>query len=213
MSRRFWTSDFHLGMDAILKWENRPFRDVREMDAAYLRACMDRAGRGDLIVHLGDLACFNSDSHGGEKSSGIGMRADVFLSGLDAQFVNVRGNHDVSNRVFSACESMRTALGSRYPDVSASHFPSYDDRSRLHWLNGDVHLCGHVHGKWKHCFDTTNRVMNVNVGVDAWQHRLVSDEELIAYIDRLLRVPVDRLYRCRISPNGKPVFSGGPQSK
>lgn len=123
--------------------------------------------------------------------------------------MNLKGNHDISNRVKSLAISMRTALGKRYPNVSVSHYPSYDVHAKGHWLNGDIHLCGHVHSKWKHCLDLTGNVLNINVGVDVWGYRIVSEEKLIEYIDSLFKKKPDSLDRCRTLENGKVQFFKG----
>lgn len=44
-----------------------------------------------------------------------------------------------------------------------------------------MHLCGHVHGKWKHLLDPASQCLNVNVGVDAWGFRMLSEDELVRY--------------------------------
>ena len=74
---------------------------------------------------------------------------------------------------------MRIKLGTRFPNVSVSHYPSYSEKSTGNFKNGDIHICGHVHGAWKHCVDLDHSVLNINVGVDAWNYKIVSDDELI----------------------------------
>ena len=92
---------------------------------------------------------------------------------------------------------MRTSLGKRYPNVSVSHYPSYDRRARGQYIDGDIHICGHVHGRWKYCLDLDHSVLNVNVGCMAWRFQIVSEDELIQYITKVLAHRPDRLYRCR----------------
>jgi calcineurin-like phosphoesterase family protein len=82
---------------------------------------------------------------------------------------------------------MRIHLGKRFPDVSVSHYPSTDQHSIGHWQPGDIHLCGHVHGKWKHLLDIKHQVLNINVGVDVWNFQIVSEDEIIKYIDKILK--------------------------
>jgi calcineurin-like phosphoesterase family protein len=81
---------------------------------------------------------------------------------------------------------MRIHLGKRFPCVSVSHYPSTDSHSFGQWLPGDIHICGHVHKKWKHFLDVKNKVLNINVGVDVWNFQIISEDELIKYIDKIL---------------------------
>lgn len=204
MSKRWFTSDFHFGMTDILRFEERPFNDVEKMNEAYIRSCVERAGEDDLIIHVGDLCSFKSD----RGSKGLEVKPIEIIKSIPATFINIRGNHDVNNKVFSAADSMRTNLGKRYLDVSICHYPTYDKRAIGHFQDGDIHICGHVHRKWKHCLDLTNNCLNVNVGVDAWNHKIVSEEELIAYISGLLRKHPGELYKCQTLPSGKVIFDG-----
>lgn len=43
MAMRFYTADFHLGMEGILEYENRPFKDIRQMDRALIDDCNEQA--------------------------------------------------------------------------------------------------------------------------------------------------------------------------
>jgi calcineurin-like phosphoesterase family protein len=186
-------------MSSILSLENRPFSDVFEMNRRFVSMC-EALGHDDIIVHAGDLACFRSEN-------GLDVRPSELLKGVKASFVNVRGNHDVSNKVKSACDSMTTRLGRHYPNVVVGHYPSYDPRAKDYARDGWICLCGHVHGKWKHCLDLNRQCLNVNVGVDAWGYSLVSEDDLCRYIGKLLTHRPDDLYRCFLS-KGKLVFQG-----
>ena len=118
-------------------------------------------------------------------------------------FINLKGNHDVNNRVKSTANMMRTKLGNKYVDVSISHYPSYDKHAVGMFEEGDIHLCGHVHSNWKHCLDITHKVLNINVGVDVWNYSLVSEHELIMYIDKIMKLPKEQIFKVEIEKNGK----------
>lgn len=190
-------------MGSIISLENRPFGTVGEMDSALVAAC-GAASCGDVIVHVGDLARFKPECARGE---GCAYRPVELLRGVKADFVNVRGNHDVNNKVRSVCDSMTTHLGKKYPNVVVGHYPSYDPRAAGYVRDGWICVCGHVHGRWRHCLDLNRKVLNVNVGVDAWGYRLVPEEDLCLYIGRLLSHRPDELYRCFMS-KGKLKFQG-----
>lgn len=205
MARRFFTADFHLGFSALLDIEKWPFKSIEAHDRALVRSCAERAKPEDTIIHVGDLASVGVDRHGGLDSKGLDVKPAEVLAGVKATFVNVRGNHDATNHVKSLCDSMRTSFGKRYPAVSISHYPSYDRRARGQYFDGDVHVCGHVHRQWKYCLDLDHSVLNVNVGCMMWNFMIVSEDELVQYVNRvLLHKPAD-LFRCR-TVGGKLVF-------
>jgi calcineurin-like phosphoesterase family protein len=187
MAKRFFTADFHLCSGVlcdpeIMKNAVRPFSSSEEMNAAYLASCNRLAGTDDVIIHVGDL--FQRGKDQGQEGSRSGPSS--FLRKIKATFVNVRGNHDAANRVKSVCDSMRTRLGKKFVDVSVGHYPTTSPEAEGSFRPGDIHLCGHVHGKWKHMIDYQNSCLNVNVGVDVWGHQIVSEDELIDYIAKVL---------------------------
>lgn len=190
MSVRYFTADFHLGMSDILRFENRPFKTIEDMNKCLLSQCI-KLNDDDIVIHAGDLYSFKAD----RANSGIDIKPAEYMSDVKATFINVRGNHDVNNKVKSVCSSMRTSLGKVFPDVSISHYPSYDKRCKNDFLPGDIHLCGHVHKNWKYCLDTDNKVLNVNIGVDAWNYKIISEQELIKYIWSIFKIPLDKLFK------------------
>ena len=58
MSRKFFISDLHFGHNNILKYENRPFKNVEEMDKALIRNWNAVVGKNDEVYVLGDVRYF-----------------------------------------------------------------------------------------------------------------------------------------------------------
>lgn len=175
---RFWTSDLHFQHGNIIEYCNRPFKSVDRMESVLINNINTRAKSGDILIHLGDFMCY-----GGDRGSFVGKNKDTFyIEKLNPTFVNIRGNHDDNNRVSSVSDELITKLGPYM--VSASHHPSIiNPNNKL-----PIHLCGHVHNLWKYYYDGKNKILNINVGIDAWNYQIVSDQELICFISHIKRL-------------------------
>ena len=206
--RRFFSGDFHFGCQSLLEIEKWPFKSIEKHDAALIRSCKERAKSEDVIYHLGDLALFHTDGHYKERAKGLDVKPYELIKDIPATFINIRGNHDLNNRVKSVCDTMHIYLSKRYPSVSISHYPTYDNRIDKSCLTAPIHLSAHVHGSWKHCLDMDHRILNINMGCMVWGFKIVSEDELTTYLNKLFRLKPDQLYRCMKNSNGKTVFMG-----
>lgn len=45
----FFTSDLHFGHENVLRFDNRPFETVEEMDDELIKRWNDKVGKGDLV--------------------------------------------------------------------------------------------------------------------------------------------------------------------
>jgi len=52
---KYFSSDFHIGHENVIKFSNRPFKDVEEMDKKIVDMVLDTVKKGDEIFFLGDL--------------------------------------------------------------------------------------------------------------------------------------------------------------
>lgn len=201
---KWFSADFHLGMTDALVFDHLPFKTIEQHDSALVRSCKERAKPEDIIYHLGDLASFKQDR--GHK--GLDVKPYEMLKGISATFLNIRGNHDLNNKVKSACDSMHMFLSKRYPSVSLSHYPTYDSRCGASCLTAPIHLHGHVHSKFRHCLDLDHKILNINVGCMMWGFKIVSDDELVLYLNKLFKSTPDKLFRCKRDAYGNLVFMG-----
>ena len=211
MARRLWTADWHLGSTILLDKKvmgdaARPFKDVDAMKAAFLKSAAEKVRDDDILVHVGDFASYGID----RGYQGLKEKPAEIIAKLPGKFINLRGNHDINNGVFCLGNSLNLSLGKRYPYVSASHYPSYDKRATGTFADGTVHLCGHVHKKWKHCLDLTHSVLNINVGVDVWGYNVVTEDEIVKYLNFLFSRRPDELFRIKITSGSKAEILGRP---
>lgn len=183
MAKKFYTADWHLGSQHVLEVFNRPFSSIERMNKSIISTCNNIApSKSDIVIHVGDFACFKKD----RGKIGLAENPNKILQNISSTFFNIEGNHDTNNKVRSIGNYLRTTLGP-FVDVSVSHYPSNDERAKGTFLPGDIHLCGHVHNKWKYFIDKENQVLNINVGIDVWGYRPVSEDKLIDFIKKLMK--------------------------
>ncbi len=191
---RWFTADLHLGHANIIEYSSRPFDGVDAMNRALIARWNEEVADDDEVWMLGDFA--------------LGKIADTLplVEELAGRKVLLTGNHD---RCWPGHGRRAEGWEERYIEAGfdeivhgdvtidvgdhqplACHFPyrgDSHDRDRFVdsrptdrgcWL-----LHGHVHERW------LQRGRMINVGVDAWNYRPVSEAEL----SRLIRSgPADR---------------------
>ncbi len=82
MSQVFLISDMHFGHANIIKYENRPFTNVDEMDTTLISNWNKAVGKGDKVFILGDVSFYNK-----EKTKSI-------FEMLNGNKILILGNHD-----------------------------------------------------------------------------------------------------------------------
>lgn len=61
MSKIFFTSDHHFGHTNIIKFCNRPFNSVDEMDNELIKKWNEKISKEDEVYHLGDFALSSNE--------------------------------------------------------------------------------------------------------------------------------------------------------
>src|SRR4051812_42588376 len=82
MENHWFTSDTHYHHKNIIKYSNRPFANVQEMNEAIINNFNSVVKPGDLVYHLGDFGFCTID------------QADQILSRLNGRKYFIWGNHD-----------------------------------------------------------------------------------------------------------------------
>ena len=182
------TADLHLGHANIIRYCGRPFEAVADMDDRLVDRWNERVDGDDTVLVLGDVAL-------GPIASSLRL-----VGRLAGRKVLVAGNHD---RCWSGNGRKALAWRERYLDagfvevrqgtidvdvaghaVRAGHFPyegdSHDEdrfTSSRPEDDGRWLLHGHVHDRWR------QRGRMINVGVDAWDYRPVSEHDVAALVE------------------------------
>lgn len=157
----FVTSDTHFGHRNIIKYCQRPFNNVDEMDYGLGYIWNSLVSPKDIVFHLGDVALTGSD------------RCRDLLSNLNGKKILIFGNHDrQSIKDLDCWKRVCGAFSFNYKgiDVLMQHRP---------WEKlepNKLYLHGHCHGKMG--------VWNsgqIDVGVDCWDYAPVELEEIIEF--------------------------------
>ena len=155
----FFTADHHFGHANIIRFENRPFKDLKEMNEEMIRR-WNSVVKDEVVFILGDFCL-----------SGKGQWR-YLLERLNGRKYLIEGNHDKSiPEGFEKVTPMMNLLVGEQR-ITLCHYPM------LSWYlsgYGSWQLHGHIHSK-PDPFPHPNRF---NVSVEMWDYYPVSFEQLL----------------------------------
>lgn len=154
----YWfTSDFHLGHQNILKYCNRPFDNVEEMDGIIIENMNKTVNHGDTIIHVGDFTLMKNRSDVHRK----------YISKLRGHWIFIAGSHDHwLNR--DASHIWSKSIQDKY--IVACHY-AMRVWPRSHY--GSILVYGHSHGH----LESFGR--SLDVGVDTNNFYPYSSDDVI----------------------------------
>ena len=141
MSKTFYIADLHFGHFNIIRYDNRPFKTVEEMDKTLINNWNKVVSDNDSVYILGDISWHN-------EATTISI-----LNQLNGYKILVKGNHDKISHSFAKCFGGiidYAEFNDGKDRVIMSHYP-------MPFWNGQfrntVHLYGHVHNshQWNIC--------------------------------------------------------------
>lgn len=138
----FYTSDSHFGHANIIKFCNRPFKDVNHMNEALTANWNAVIGPDDTVYHMGDFAMGKPHS---------------YAKRLNGKKILILGNHDRESQV-RACGFFHSIVPYKTVEIDGqkvhlSHYPykpqvgEYDIKflDRMREDDGNWLIHGHVH--------------------------------------------------------------------
>jgi calcineurin-like phosphoesterase family protein len=169
MATLWFTSDTHFGHGNIIRYCNRPFKSVDEMNEVLIRNWNSVVQPGDEVWHLGDVAFGSME------------KAHACIRRLNGTKHLVWGNHDEGyewEKLFASTQHYKE-LHVGKQELVLSH---YAMRSWHHNMRGTVMLYGHSHGT------LPSYGKSMDVGVDAarmfWNMRPISFGEVMSEMNR-----------------------------
>lgn len=181
------TSDLHFGHEAVIRYCNRPFATIQDMDEALIKNWNSHIQPTDTVFVLGDmtLAPYKYFEPIAKRLNGI-----KYL---------VKGNHDhfsdgqYRKLGFTVFEEIKMKLAGK--TVRMSHYPYalpwykrlFAYKSELRFMErrppkipGEWLLHGHSHVNYRKA-DDGNRI---HIGVDGWDFRPVSLREIESIMNK-----------------------------
>lgn len=173
----YWfTSDTHFGHANILKYDNRPFCDIKEHDSELIRRWNAVVKPADVVYHVGDFSWHTK-----------GAQADNVLSQLYGTKILVYGNHDSK----AVKKSQYWAKVTPYEEVTIEGQKICLFHYRMVVWNRSHHkswaLHGHSHGSLPVNYDA----MTLDVGTMLWNYAPASFEQIKEAMKAHRWVPVD----------------------
>lgn len=131
--KRFFISDLHFGHENVIRYENRPFKNGKDMEESIIKNWNKTVSKKDMIFILGDISFLNV-----EETTKI-------IAKLNGRKCLIMGNHDTKS--VKAYELMGFEFVSKYPIIIdkfyiCSHEPLYLCHSMPY---ANIH--GHIHSK------------------------------------------------------------------
>ncbi len=177
MPNVFFTSDLHFGHKNIIRFDNRPFFSIEEMDRTLIENWNRKVSEDDTVYVLGDISWYND-----EKTTEI-------FAGLNGHKILIKGNHDrVHGKVRKVFEEITD-----YKEISLNgnkivlcHYPIIFF-NRHHY--GAYMFYGHVHNShewqmtdnYRYELEQLDVKCNAyNVGVMVQNYEPVTFEEVLA---------------------------------
>lgn len=165
----YYTADLHFGHKNIIEYEDRPYKDVHEMNIKLIENWNSKVKLNDDIYVLGDFAFV-----------GKNLPMDIlmsFINQLNGKIHLIRGNHDswvdkksFNPRLFESIDYYKE-IKDQGKDIVLCHYPIENWNGAEY---GSIHLHGHLH---KHP-TKLYRPNRFNVGVDCYKYYPVTLDEI-----------------------------------
>jgi calcineurin-like phosphoesterase family protein len=173
----WFTSDCHFCHANVIKYDNRPFNDVEEMNERLILNWNSVVGEKDVVFYLGDLSFDRS-----------GGNTERIVNELNGKIHYILGNHDDErdirklNRFETISDYVNLSINDldnprKKQGIMMMHYPilSWD---KAH--HGDWHLHGHCHQSLVTQNPEYYKRKVLDMGCNGWDYRPVSYNEIKA---------------------------------
>lgn len=138
--QNFYISDTHFGHENVIKFENRPFKNINEMSENMIKLWNNKVKENDTVYILGDMF------YGKE------INYENILSRLNGYKILIKGNHDqwIDKNIYLSKYFIKISdykiINDNGKQIVLFHYPILDWAYKF---NGAIHLYGHIHSMLK----------------------------------------------------------------
>lgn len=153
---KWFTGDWHLGHQNVLKFDKRPFTTLKKMNEGLIKNINDNVKKDDTLYVLGDVAF---------KVNQVNYIESFVDKIICDRMILILGNHDKFkpfDYIEIGFESVHTSL-----EIPEGYILVHDPSIAGCLINRKF-ICAHVHLLFKHLNNC------VNVGCPVWNYRPVS---------------------------------------
>ena len=173
--KNYFGSDWHIDHKNIIKYDNRPFSSIDEMNETIIENHNDIVRPVDNFYFLGDF-CFSS-------------RTEYFLERLNGNLFFIKGNHDKQDTI-KLYEKYGIYLGEQKKikveeqEIVLNHY-SMNVWDKCH--HGTWHLFGHSHGS----LSNNPNSLSFDIGCMLFDYKPLEFKEVKRLIDLKTWKPID----------------------
>ena len=146
----FFTADLHFGHKNVIKFDNRPFESIEEMNETIIENWNNKVPKDGIVFFLGDLSFISL------------KQTEALFSRLNGTIHIINGNHDswkvISKLGIASIQNM-LELKVLDSDVTNDRFNGYQPITLCHYpiMVWDKHHAGawHLHGHCHHNLSNT----------------------------------------------------------
>jgi len=168
LKNAYFTSDLHLFHENIMKYCNRPWKDVSQMNKGLLSLWNKTVPKDADVFILGDLSLLGND-----KKDKLG----IIVSKLNGHLHLILGNHDrltANNYTDIGIHSIHYP----YLQLSNGWICCHDPSLATACPENSIILSGHVHGLYGPLIKTKQNKTIIDVGVDTWNYKPISFSQI-----------------------------------
>lgn len=169
-------SDTHFYHENVIKYCNRPFKSVDEMNYTMIKNWNEVVEEDDIVYHLGDFTMAPYEKGISYKDRYI-KTANNLLDMLNGKKYLIRGNHDPRKGILEHCYFEDTFREIELNGFLLTHRPKETDLTNVH---------GHVHDKMPFWY-IENGKDYYNVSVDVIGFRPIDISIIMEITNELIR--------------------------